>query len=80
MSLKLVKDGEIESAPEIIEALKATEKEAEEGILFSVAIFKLYNDEEREPELVISGNDSLITCATAEEVARMCKLQLLGLM
>lgn len=77
--LKLVKDGQIESSPDILETLRAAEKEAEEGVLFSVAVFKLYNDEEREPELVISGNDSLITCTTAEEVSRMCKLQLLGL-
>lgn len=78
--LKLVKDGQIESSPDILETLRAAEKEAEEGVLFSVAVFKLYNDEEREPELVISGADALITCSTAEEVARMCKLQLLGLM
>ena len=78
--LKLVKDGPIESSPEILETLRATEKEAEEGILFSVAVVKIYNDEEREPELVISGADALITCTTTEEVARMCKLTMLGLM
>lgn len=77
--LKLVKDGQIESSPDILETLRATEKEAEADELFSVAVFKLYNDPEREPELIISGADALVTCSTAEEVARMCKLQLLGL-
>ena len=79
MSLKLVKDGEIESSPDIIDTLKAGIVDAESGVLFSIALIKLYNDPEREPEMTVCGNDSLITCTTAEEVSRMCKLQLLGL-
>ena len=80
MALQLVKDGQIESSPDIIATLREAEKDAEAGVLFSIALLKIYNDPEREPELTICGNDSLITCSTAEEVARMCKLQLLGLM
>ena len=80
MHLKLVKDGEIESAPEIIETLRGGIADAEANKLFSIALLKIYNDPEAEPELTICGNDSLVTCSTAEEVARMCKLQILGLM
>ena len=79
MTLKLVKDGQIESCPDIVESMRDAIVEAEANELFSIALVKLYNDPEREPELVICGNDSLITCTTAEEVARMCKLQILGL-
>lgn len=77
--IKLVKDGEIESAPEIIETLKGGISDAEANKLFSIALLKIYNDPEAEPELTICGSDSLVTCSTAEEVARMCKLQILGL-
>lgn len=78
--LKLVKDGQIESSPDIVTTLREAEKDAENGELFSIALVKIYNDPEREPELTVCGNDSLITCTTAEEVSRMCKLQLLGLL
>lgn len=79
MALKLVKDGEVESSPDIIQTLEKSIENAKAGKLFSIALLELFNDEEQEPELTVCGNDSLITCTTAEEVARMCKLQLLGL-
>ena len=60
MALKLVKDGEIESAPEIIETLKGGIADAEANKLFSIALLKIYNDPEVEPELTICGNDSLL--------------------
>lgn len=77
--LKLVKDGEVESAPEIIAALEKAIEKAKAGKLFGIALFELFNDDEQEPELTVCGSDALVTCSTAEEVARMCKLQLLGL-